>query len=76
MGWVLFTLIHIEFYLANLFPVSAPMVLYNIPLDMCNMIVFFATFYTIVISHGGFKLELGSSHLYHHLKYKYNFWIT
>ena len=63
----------LEFYLANLFPINAPMVLYSIPLEMCNAIVFFATFYTIVISHGGFKTELGSSHLYHHLKYKYNF---
>lgn len=63
----------VEFFMANLFPVSAPMVLYRMPLEFCNFIVFFATFYTIVVSHGGYKFKLGMGHLYHHLKYKYNF---
>ena len=63
----------IEFFLANLVPVALPMFLFGIPLWLCDWIVFFATFYTITISHGGFKTRLGASHLNHHLKFKYNY---
>ena len=63
----------IEFFLANLVPVALPMFLFGIPLWLCDWIVFFATFYTITISHGGFKIRLGKSHLNHHLKFKYNY---
>ena len=64
----------IEFYMANLLPVAAPLVVFRIPLRVCDFIVFLATFYTVLISHGGFKLKLSSGHLYHHLKYKYNYY--
>ena len=63
----------IEFYMANLVPVAVPLVVFRIPLRVCDFIVLFATLYTIIVSHGGFKLKLASGHLYHHLKYKYNF---
>lgn len=63
----------LEFYLANLLPVSLPMVLYGIPIWLCNYIVLFATAYTVIISHGGYKLHLATSHLHHHLKYKCNY---
>ena len=63
----------IEFFLANLVPVALPMFIFGIPLWLCDRIVFFATFYTITISHGGFKTTLGASHLNHHLKFKYNY---
>jgi len=63
----------LEFYLANLFPLSIPMILFKIPFDMCNTIVMMATFFTVVISHGGFNIPFSGGHLYHHLKYKYNF---
>lgn len=63
----------LEFILANLFPISIPMFLFKLPFDTCNNIVMLATFFTVVISHGGFKLPLFGGHLYHHLKYKYNY---
>ena len=64
----------LEFVLSNLFPISAPMILFGMDYEMCNTIVMFATFFTVVISHGCFRLPvLSTSHLYHHLKYKYNF---
>ena len=62
-----------EFYFANLVPIATPMFLFSIPLWLCDWIVFFATVYTIIISHGGFKTRLGASHLNHHLKFKYNY---
>ena len=63
----------IELYLANLLPLAAPMIIFKIPHRQCDIIVFFSTMYTIIISHGGFKLKMGSGHLYHHLKYKCNY---
>jgi sterol desaturase/sphingolipid hydroxylase (fatty acid hydroxylase superfamily) len=63
----------VEFYTANLFPAVAPMVLYGIPMWLCHYIICFATFYTIVVSHGGFKMKLATGHLYHHLKYRCNY---
>mgnify|MGYP003683513065 CR=1 FL=1 len=63
----------IEFIVANLIPISVPMLLFKFPFYICNNIVLCATFYTVVISHGGFKIPLSGGHLYHHLKYKYNF---
>ena len=63
----------VEFYLANLVPVAFPMIIFKMPILLCDWIVFFSTFYTIVISHGGFNIKLGESHLTHHLKFKYNY---
>ena len=63
----------IELYLGNLFPVAAPMVIFRIPYRQCDIIVFFATMFTIIVSHGGYRMELSHGHLYHHLKYKCNY---
>ena len=63
----------IEFYMANLGPVAVPLIVFCVPLQLCDFIVLFSTFYTVIVSHGGFKLKISSGHLYHHLKYKYNF---
>ena len=63
----------IELYLGNLLPVAAPMVIFKIPYRQCDTIVFFATLFTIIVSHGGYKFDLSSGHLYHHLKYKCNY---
>lgn len=62
-----------EFYLANLLPAALPMFIFKIPLWLCDWIVLFSTFFTIVISHGGFKIRMGRSHLNHHLKFNYNY---
>jgi methylsterol monooxygenase len=61
----------IEFVGGNLLPVLAPMMVLDIPLRLCDLLVAVATFYTVVVAHGGF-LPI-SRHLYHHLKYKYNY---
>ena len=63
----------IELYFSNLLPVAAPMFLYNIPYRVCDAIVFLATMYTIIVSHGSYTIDLGRGHLYHHLKYKCNY---
>ena len=60
-----------DFYFANLFPVSAPFWLYSIPPNHCYIITILAIMYTVIISHGGFKISEG--HLIHHLKYKCNY---
>ena len=63
----------LEFIGGNLLPVLAPMMMLDMPLRLCDLLVGLATFYTVVIAHGGF-LPI-SKHLYHHLKYKYNYGI-
>ena len=63
----------LEFIGGNLLPVLAPMMVLDMPLRLCDLLVGLATFYTVVIAHGGF-LPI-SKHLYHHLKYKYNYGI-
>jgi methylsterol monooxygenase len=63
----------IELYLGNLLPVAAPMVIFRIPYRQCDIIVFFATMFTIIVSHGGYRMDLSQGHLYHHLKYKCNY---
>jgi sterol desaturase/sphingolipid hydroxylase (fatty acid hydroxylase superfamily) len=63
----------VEFIGGNLLPVLAPMIVLDMPLRLCDLLVGLATFYTVVIAHGGF-LPI-SKHLYHHLKYKYNYGI-
>jgi sterol desaturase/sphingolipid hydroxylase (fatty acid hydroxylase superfamily) len=63
----------IELYLGNLLPVAVPMVIFRIPYRQCDIIVFFATMFTIIISHGGYRMDLTQGHLYHHLKYKCNY---
>ena len=57
----------------NLLPVAAPMVIFRIPYRQCDIIVFFATMFTIIVSHGGYRMDLSQGHLYHHLKYKCNY---
>lgn len=61
----------IEFWVGNLFPVAAPMALFHMPRSVCNGIVIFSTFFTVVLSHGGYIVS--KSHLNHHLKYRCNY---
>ncbi len=63
----------LDFLATNIFPVSFPIVIFNIPSNHGNLISLFATIYTVVISHGSFKLVSGRGHLIHHVKRKYNY---
>jgi len=60
-----------DFYFANLFPISVPMYIFAIPQYQCKLIIIFTTSYTVIISHGGFKMFTG--HLMHHLKSRVNY---
>jgi len=40
-------------------------------METCQWIVKFATFFTVVLSHGGYIVS--KSHLNHHLKYRCNY---
>ena len=61
----------IEFYVGNLVPVAVPLVVFQMPFEICQAIVIFATFFTVFFSHGGFIVS--KSHLNHHLKYRCNY---
>jgi sterol desaturase/sphingolipid hydroxylase (fatty acid hydroxylase superfamily) len=61
----------VEFYVGNLLPVAAPLVICQMPMETCQWIVKFATFFTVVLSHGGYIVS--KSHLNHHLKYRCNY---
>ena len=63
----------VEFYLANLIPISLPIVLYTIPLWFCKVVVGMTTMYTVIIAHGGFNLSMSQKHLQHHLRFKCNY---
>lgn len=63
----------IDFLTTNIFPLSFPIVFLNIPMSHGNLISLFATVYTVVISHGSYKLISGRGHLIHHVKRKYNY---
>ena len=55
-----------DFVFANLFPVIAPLFLLQPPDYFVQFIIFFSTIYTVVISHGGFKI-FNKTHLFHHI---------
>lgn len=61
----------IEQIVANMFPPCASIIIWKIPYSHTQIITVLAFFYTIFISHGGFKIK--KSHLIHHLKYKCNY---
>lgn len=63
----------IDFIVTNLFPVSFPIFWFNIPYYHTTIITIFSTCYTIIISHGGFKINAGKGHLIHHVKRRYNY---
>lgn len=61
----------IEFVLNNIVALVLPIYFIGIPLYQGYLIMVFSTFYTVVISHGGFIKD--QDHLIHHQKYKYNY---
>lgn len=61
-----------DFVFANLFPIIIPLLILK-PNDIfIKFISFFATSYTVIISHGGYKI-LYQSHLKHHIYKKINY---
>ena len=54
-----------EFIVGNLFPLIYPIILLGIPRFYAYIITIFATFYTVVISHGGYLKN--NKHLQHHI---------
>ena len=63
----------IEMYFGNLVPAGIPMVIFCMPLECCQNLIVVAVVYSVIVSHGSYNIDGASSHLYHHLKYKYNF---
>ena len=63
-----------EFIVGNVGTIGLPIYILSIPKDYTNIIIIFATSYTIIVSHSGFKI-FNKSHLKHHLKYKVNYGI-
>lgn len=63
----------LDFIATNLFPVSFPIFYFNIPYYHTTIITIFSTCYTIIISHGGYKINASKGHLIHHVKRKYNY---
>ena len=61
----------VEFYIGNLLPVAMPLVVCQIPFELCQSIVMCSTLFTVIFSHGGFIVS--KSHLNHHLKYRCNY---
>ena len=61
----------IEFVLNNIVALVLPIYFIGIPLYQGYLIMVFSTFYTVVISHGGFIKD--QDHLIHHQTYKYNY---
>jgi sterol desaturase/sphingolipid hydroxylase (fatty acid hydroxylase superfamily) len=60
-----------DYLLANILPISVPILVFSIPYLHIIRIIIFAVVYTVCISHGGFKISKG--HLRHHLTYKCNY---
>lgn len=58
-----------EFYLSNLLPNIIAFECLCLSKNEACYIIIFETFYTVIISHGGYRL-FGESHLKHHLFYK------
>jgi len=61
-----------EFVVGNLGTATLPIYVFSIPKDYVKIIIVLASFYTVVISHSGFKC-VNKTHLTHHLKYKANY---
>ena len=61
-----------EFVVGNLGAISLPIYILSIPQDYVKIIIIFASSYTVIVSHSGFKI-VSNNHLIHHLKYKVNF---
>jgi len=61
-----------EFVVGNLGTATLPIYVFSIPQDYVKIIIVLASFYTVVISHSGFKC-VNKTHLTHHLKYKVNY---
>lgn len=60
-----------EFIFGNIFPLSAPLYIFNLPRSHTNIIIVFSTFFTVFISHGGYFKNSG--HLDHHIARTKNF---
>lgn len=60
-----------DFFFTIIIPGTAPIYLFSIPYYYSQLIILLASFYTVLVSHSGFKYF--NSHLLHHLKYKVNY---
>lgn len=60
-----------DFVLTILVSGSVPIYILAIPYDYSKIIIVLSSFYTVLVSHSGFKYF--ESHLLHHLKYKVNY---
>ena len=60
-----------EFIVGNLFSLSYPIILLKIPRPHAYIITSIATFFTVVISHGGYLKD--ADHLQHHITRSKNF---
>ena len=63
----------LDFLITNIFPISFPIFWFGIPYYHTTIIIMFSTCYTIIISHGGYKINACKGHLIHHVKRKHNY---
>ena len=61
-----------DFLLANIFPTFCPILIFIPTRGMVYFIILFATTFTVVFSHGGYKI-FDDSHLKHHLLFRKNY---
>jgi len=62
----------IDHYTINLLSTFLPIYIYPSNELVAKIIIIFSTLFTVIISHGGFKI-FNTSHLKHHLYYKINY---
>ena len=61
-----------DFLLGNIFPTFSPLLIFTPTDGVVYFIIIFATSFTVIISHGGFKI-FDDSHLKHHLMFRKNY---
>ena len=61
-----------EFLLGNIFPTFSPLLIFTPTNGVVYFIIIFATSFTVIVSHGGYKM-FDDSHLKHHLLFRKNY---